>query len=186
MGPFGGGTDVLRFAHYDIAGRIGENEIGVIMIGVKRTLRVYADTSVFGGCFDDEFRAESVGFFEEVRAGRFVLVVSDVTLDELALAPESVRRILADLPPSQIEVVNSSEESNALKQAYLDAGVVGPASRNDAAHIALATIFGADLVVSWNFKHIVHFEKIAGYEGVNSLRGYRSPKIYSPREVVKT
>jgi hypothetical protein len=144
------------------------------MVGVKRTLRVYADTSVLGGCFDDEFRAESVGFFEEVRAGRFVLV-----------APESVRRILADLPPAQMEVANSSEESNELKQAYLDAGVVGPASRNDAAHIALATIFGADLVVSWNFKHIVHFEKIAGYEGVNSLRGYRSPKIYSPREVVK-
>jgi hypothetical protein len=76
------------------------------------------------------------------------------------------------------------QESNTLKQAYLDAEVVGPASRNDAAHIALATIFGAELVVSWNFKHIVHFEKIAWYEGVNSLRGYRSPKIYSPLEVV--
>jgi predicted nucleic acid-binding protein len=156
------------------------------MTSVKRTLRVYADTSVFGGCFDDEFRAESVRFFDEVRSGRFVVVVSDVTLDELSLAPESVRRILADLLPSRVEVVNSSEESNELKQAYLDAGVVGPASRNDAAHIALATIFGAELVVSWNFKHIVHFEKIAGYEGVNSLRGYRSPKIYSPREVVKS
>ena len=155
------------------------------MTSVKRTLRVYADTSVFGGCFDDEFRTESVRFFEEVRSGRFVVVVSDVTLDELGLAPESVRRILEDLPQSRVEVVNSSEESNDLKQAYLDAGVVGPASRNDAAHIALATIFGAELVVSWNFKRIVHFEKIAGYEGVNSLRGYRSPKIYSPREVVK-
>jgi hypothetical protein len=155
------------------------------MTYVRRTLRVYADTSVFGGCFDDEFRAESIEFFEEVRSGRFVLVVSDVVLDELGLAPESVRRILADLPPSRVEAVTSSEESNDLKQAYLDAGVVGPASRDDAAHIALATVFGADLVVSWNFKHIVHFEKIAGYEGVNSLRGYRSPKIYSPREVVK-
>jgi hypothetical protein len=97
-------------------------------------------------------------------------------MDLTPLVEEPVRRILADLPPSRVEVVNSSEESNELKQAYLDAGVVGPASRNDAAHIALATIFGADLVVSWNFKHIVHFEKIAGYEGVNSLRGYRSPK----------
>jgi hypothetical protein len=103
---------------------------------------------VFGGCFDDEFRAESVEFFEEVRAGRFLLVVSDVTLDELGLAPESVRRILADLPPSQIEFVSSSVESNDLRRAYLDAAVVGPASSNDAAHIALATIFGADLVVS--------------------------------------
>ena len=155
------------------------------MTSVKRTLRVYADTSVFGGCFDDEFRTESVRFFEEVRSGRFVLVVSDVTLDELSLAPESVRRILADLPQSQVELVSSSEESNDLMQAYLNAGVVGPASCNDAAHIALATIFGAELVVSWNFKHIVHFEKIAGYEGVNSLRGYRSPMIYSPREVVE-
>jgi len=183
-----GEIDVLRFAHYAIAGRIGENEIGVIMIGVEGTLRVYADTSVFGGCCDDEFRAESVGFFEEVRAGRFVLVVSDVTLDELGLAPEPVRRILADLPPSRIEVVSSSVESNPVGAGHarpLHAGVVGPASRNDAAHIALATIFGADLVVSWNFKHIVHFEKIAGYEGVNSLRGYRSPKIFSPREVVQ-
>ena len=93
------------------------------MRGVKRTLRVYADTSVIGGCFDDEFRAESVTFFEEVRSGRFVLVVSDVTFDELGLAPEPVRRVLADLPPSQVEVVNSSEESNELQQAYLDAGV---------------------------------------------------------------
>ena len=68
------------------------------MTGVKRTLRVYADTSVFGGCFDDEFRTESVRFFDEVRSGRFVVVVSDVTLDELSLAPESVRRILAAKP----------------------------------------------------------------------------------------
>jgi hypothetical protein len=111
-------------------------------------------------------------------------VISDVILAELSLAPEPVRRVLADLPMSRIEFVSSSAESKELQQAYLDAGVVGPASGNDAAHIALATIFGVELVVSWNFKHIVHFEKIAGYEGVNSLRGYRSPKIYSPREVV--
>ena len=72
------------------------------MTNVKRTLRVYADTSVFGGCFDDEFRVESIRFFEEVRSGRFALVVSDVILDKLGLAPESVRRVLADLPPSRV------------------------------------------------------------------------------------
>jgi predicted nucleic acid-binding protein len=154
------------------------------MAGVRRALRVYADTSVFGGCFDEEFRTESVKFFEDVRSGRFILVISDVTLDELALAPEEVRQVLAGMPPSQVEVVGSSAESGELQQAYLDAEVVGAASRNDAAHIAVATVYGADLVVSWNFRHIVHFEKIAGYEGINSLRGYRGPKIYSPREVV--
>ena len=154
------------------------------MTTVKKPLRVYADTSVFGGCFDDEFKAESVRLFDEVRQGQFVVVVSNVTLDELELAPDPVRGVLAGLPPGQVEIVSTSPESDGLRKAYLEAAVVGPASSNDAAHIAVATVSGADMVVSWNFKHIVHFERIEGYEGVNSLRGYRSPRIYSPREVV--
>jgi hypothetical protein len=154
------------------------------MTTVKRPLRVYADTSVFGGCFDDEFMTESVRFFEEVRQGRFVVVVFNVTLDELELAPATVRGILADLPPQHVEIVRTSPDSDGLRDAYLEAAVVGQASINDAAHIAVATISSVDLVVSWNFKHIVHFEKIGAYEEVNSLRGYRSPRIYSPREVV--
>jgi hypothetical protein len=147
-------------------------------------LRVYADTSVFGGCYDVEFQTESLRFFEEVGQGRFIVVISNVTLDELELAPEPVRRVLADLPRERVEVVSASQESEELRLAYLSAAVVGPASSNDAAHIGIATVVGVDLVVSWNFKHIVHFEKIAGYEGVNLLSGYRSPRIYSPREVV--
>src|SRR5712692_10452909 len=129
------------------------------MTTVARSLRIYADTSVFGGCFDDEFTADNLRFFEEVRQGQFVVVVSDVTLDELQLAPEEVRRVLADLPPDQVQIVTTSSESDELRDAYLDAGVVGPASSNDAAHIAVATVVGVDLVVSWNFKHIVHFER---------------------------
>jgi len=125
-----------------------------------------------------------VQFFEEARQGQFVMVVSNVTLDELALAPDAVRAFLADLPPQQVGIINTSPESDDLRNAYLEAAVVGPASSNDTAHVAVATIFNVDLMVSWNFKHIVHFEKIGGYEGVNSLRGYRSPRIYSPREVV--
>jgi hypothetical protein len=154
------------------------------MATVKKPQRVYADTSVFGGCFDDEFKVESKRLFDEIRRGQFVLVVSDMILDELELAPEAVREVLAELPKEQVGFVNASAESDELRNAYLQAGIVGPASSNDAAHIAVATVFNVDLVVSWNFKHVVHFEKIEGYEGVNSLRGYRSPRIYSPREVV--
>ena len=102
----------------------------------------------------------------------------------MELAPEAVRGVLADLPPQQVEIVSTSRESEALGNAYLEAAVVGTASSNDAAHMAAATVSNVNLVVSWNFKHIVHFEKIRGYEGVNILRGYRSPRIYSPREVV--
>ena len=86
------------------------------MTTVKRPLRVYADTSVFGGCFDVEFKDESVRFFEEVRLGQFIVVVSNVTLDELELAPDPVRGVLAGLPPEQVEIVSTSRRSRTVSE----------------------------------------------------------------------
>ena len=149
-----------------------------------KQLRIYADTSVFGGCFDEEFADESKRLFEDIRNGKFLLVVSGTTFRELARAPENVRNVLAQLSSSQIEVVEGSNEIDALRDAYLKAGVVGEASKTDAEHIATATIANVDFVVSWNFKHMVHFEKIRGYHAVNLLHGYKLVEIYSPREVV--
>ena len=72
----------------------------------------------------------------------------------------------------------------ALQRAYLSAGIVGPKSSDDALHVALATIAEADLIVSWNFRHIVHFEKVPRYNAVNRLSGWRELAIHSPKEVI--
>ena len=149
-----------------------------------RRLRVYADTSVFGGCFDDEFAEASRTFFRDVAAGRFVVVIADAVLRELALAPEQVRGILKDLPADAVERITLTEEIGRLRDAYVREGVLGRASRNGAEHIASASVAVVDLLISWNFKHIGHFEKITGFEAVNLLHGYRPIRIYSPREVV--
>lgn len=149
-----------------------------------KTLRIYLDTSVFGGCFDDEFARDSLRLIEEIKNGRFRLVMSKTVLAELESAPDPVRNILADIPKDLIETMGSNPEVQALKQAYLDAKVVGPASATDAEHIAIATVACADMIVSWNFKHIVHYEKIAGYLSVNMRMGYGAIGIYSPWEVV--
>ena len=153
-------------------------------MGSVKRLRIYADTSVFGGCFDAEFEQVSRQFFLEAQAGRFVVVISDVTTRELQEAPEEVRQVLVQLPEGQVEEFMIDDEVTALRDAYLAAGVVGVASEADAEHIAAATVAEVDIVVSWNFKHIVHFDKIRGFNGVNSLRGYRPLEIYSPVEVV--
>lgn len=150
-----------------------------------RPLRIYADTSVFGGCFDDEFAEDSGAFFKEVSDGRFTLVVSSVTLAELVGAPEKVREILSGLPTEQVEGLPDSPEIRALRDAYLQAGVVGPGSERDAEHVAAATVAEVDLIVSWNFRHIVHFDKIRGYNGVNLLHGYGLLSVHSPREVIE-
>jgi hypothetical protein len=150
-----------------------------------KRLRVYADTSVFGGCFDPEFQAASTAFFREVAAGRFTLVVAEVTTRELREAPERVREVLAHLPRESVETVPFSEEIGQLRDAYIEAGVLGPASVDDAEHVASASVAGADLLISWNFKHVVHFDKIAGFEAVNLVHGYKAVRIHSPREVVQ-
>jgi len=63
-----------------------------------KTLRVYADTSVWGGCFDPEFAEDSCRVIDAVKEGRVVLLVSDLLVRELEPAPEPVRALLAALP----------------------------------------------------------------------------------------
>ena len=150
---------------------------------MSKKLRIYVDTSVFGGCFDDEFKRESLQLFKDVTVGKFIVVVSDTTFKELADAPEKVQNVLGNLPKEQVEYVSQTDEVYELRDAYLDAGVVGPKSRQDAEHIATASAHNVDFVVSWNFKHIVHYDKISGYHAVNVLKGYMPIKIYSPKEV---
>jgi hypothetical protein len=150
-----------------------------------KKLRIYADTSVFGGCFDEEFQVESRKLFDAVRGGAFILVVSDAVLAELQGAPRKVRDIARGLDPATVEFVAITTEVENLRDAYLSAGVVGPDSREDAEHIAIAVVSGVDLVASWNFKHIVHYDKIAGYNAVNLLNGYRPVQIFSPKEIVE-
>ena len=100
---------------------------------MKTPLRVYADTSVFGGCFEEKFSEASTRFFEQVRDGTFILVVSDVTLEELDPAPQYVKSLLDSVPADHTEQVVTSDVSKRLQSAYLDAAVVGPACENDAA-----------------------------------------------------
>lgn len=150
-----------------------------------KKLRVYLDTSVFGGCFDEEFAAESKQLFTEIMSGCFEVVVSRTTLDELNRAPERVQKILADIPEEFVELFDAGDEADKLATAYLEAGILGKSSMGDAEHIAAASLAEVDFVVSWNFKHIVHYDKIRAYQAVNMLKGYKPILIYSPKEVVE-
>ncbi len=145
--------------------------------------RIYADTSVIGGVHDPEFADDSRRFVKGVRAGRFILLVSEIVVAELRDAPKSVRRILPSLPATSVEPVEVSEEVLTLRDAYLDASIVGEQWSDDAAHVAAATMARADAIVSWNFTHIVRLDKMKAYNRVNEREGYDSLTIISPTEL---
>ncbi len=145
--------------------------------------RVYVDNSVFGGTEDEEFVEASRRFFERVRGGRYLVLVSRVVLDENERAPEEVRQVLADLPPGSVEEIPIDDEVDALAQAYIHAGVLGSRRIADATQVAAATVARADLILSWNFKHLVNYDRIRKFNGVNALNGYPQIEIRSPLEV---
>lgn len=146
--------------------------------------RIYVDTSVIGGCFDDEFSEHSHRLFEEFRSGRKRVVISDIVLFELDGAPKNVQQILSDVPDDSAEYVFLSEESAALAEAYIREGVIAEKSLSDARHIAIATIERVDVLVSWNFKHIVNLNRIHLVNSVNLKLGYHLIEIRSPMEVI--
>ncbi len=158
--------------------------IMVISMAEQRTIRIYADTSVFGGVFDAEFEEPSRAFFAAIKAERFVLVSSELVRQEIQAAPQRVQELFGDVLPAA-EITEVTAEALKLQEAYTEAGILSEKHSTDALHVALATVSRASLIVSWNFKHIVNFQKIPMYNAVNTRQGYREMSIYSPLEVIE-
>ncbi len=145
--------------------------------------RVYIDTSVIGGCFDSEFAAWSNGLMQDFAQGNFIPVTSTLVATEIEDSPAHVQEKLVELLSFAPEVLSTSEESSILAELYQARRILTPKYYNDGLHIALATVAEVDVLVSWNFKHIVHFHKIRLFNAVNLEQGYNPVQIFSPREV---
>ena len=146
--------------------------------------RFYFDTSVFGGLFDKEFEEETTMLFEKVTLGQIKCVYSNLTESELTNAPGKVRNYFEDLKDEFKEKVFVTPEGLNLAQKYVDEKVVGETSLDDCIHIATATLSKVDMLVSWNFKHIVNIYRIRGYNSINLRLGYPTLEIHSPKEIV--
>jgi len=118
--------------------------------------RFYIDTSVFGGMFDKEFETETKLLFEKVKQGEIICVYSNLTESELSNAPEKVREFFENIPDNLKEKLTVTPDALILAETYVKEKVIGETSLDDCVHIATATINKVDLLVSWNFKHIVN------------------------------
>jgi len=144
--------------------------------------RIYIDTSVFGGYFDEEFQEFTQPLFERIQKQEFILLFSTVTQDELENAPIRVQKLVRQLSAELTEFIDLTVEAIELANQYVAEKVVGQTSYADCLHIALATIHRADFLISWNFKHIVNVQRIMGYNSINIKNGYKQLEIRSPRD----
>ena len=146
--------------------------------------RIYIDTSLVGGYFDEEFKEATIKLFERLDNNEVVFVVSDLLDLELINAPQQVREHLLKFSTDKFERVELTEEAVRLADSYINEKVVGKTSLVDCRHIALATIHKVDVSASWNFKHIVNLDRIKGFNSVNLRLGYSMIEIRSPNDLV--
>ena len=148
-------------------------------------MKLYIDTSVFGGFFETEFQLWTRKLVDQIFDGEFTAVISDITLAELEPAPQNVRDLADRIISENAEFVTAGQADKNLAEKYLKEKIVTTKFRSDAMHIAIATINKVDVLTSWNFKHIVNLNRIRQYNSVNLKYGYSMVEIRSPMEIVE-
>ena len=149
---------------------------------------IYVETSVWSYAFAEdapESRKATLDFFELAREGVYELFLSEVVLDELSRAPDELARTLGKLVqevrPVRLEL---DEEADRLAQQFLRLGAVPPSKIEDAQHVAVAVINELDMLVSWNYRHLVNIRKREAFQHISAMSGYYKPlHIISPLEV---
>ena len=148
-------------------------------------LRVYIDSQVVGGYFDEEFEDDTRLFFDRIFKKDFLVHFSEVSETELSLAPDFVKDLKSKIPLDCYKYLDLDDDARELAETYLNERILGKASLNDAYHIAIATVNRLDVLVSWNFKHIVNYDKIKLFNSINLRLGYPIIEIRSPKDFLR-
>jgi len=149
-----------------------------------RKLRVYLDTSVISHLDQQdspEYMQITKKFWEELKQGKYNVYISSTVITELNKCKEPKRsRLLEYMSQIELTRVEINRQVLELAQRYVNEYIIPSRFFDDAVHIAVASINECDILVSWNFKHIVRYKTIQGVNAINKLMGYREIQLVSP------
>jgi predicted nucleic acid-binding protein len=149
-----------------------------------KRLKIYLDTSVISHLDAPDVpdrEADTKRLWEEIRKDVYDVVISDLASVEIDDCSEPKRTfMLSVLADISCEHVQRNKESERLSALYVEMGGLPPKSKNDATHIAIATSENCDVILSWNFRHIVNIRAMTAVDAVNIREGYKLIRILSP------
>jgi predicted nucleic acid-binding protein len=149
-------------------------------------LKLYLDTTVLNFAFADDAPKEmkaTLQFFKQI--DRFNIVISDIALDEISRCHALKRsRMMELIRRYDWDILELDRAAQSLAGRYMAEGIIPVKYRDDAYHIAIATVNNCDAILSWNFQHIVKMKTKREVVGINMIEGYKPIDIYTPGEVV--
>lgn len=154
-----------------------------------RKLKIYLDTSVISHLNAPDTpdkQADTLQLWEKIKSGLYEVITSDVTLREISNCKEpKLSILLAYLSEIEYQRFPVTEEAENLANKIIQQGILTQKSFDDCLHIAIAVINNCDIILSWNFNHMVNIRTINGVRAVNILNGYKPIDIYSPTVLIK-
>jgi predicted nucleic acid-binding protein len=154
-----------------------------------KRLKIYLDTSVISHLDAPDVpdkEADTKRLWEEIKAGIFESFISPVVVEELERCAEPKRSTLQEqLRAIRYTLLQETDEVLTLASRYVEARIMRKKSIDDCRHIAYSCIYDCDMLISWNFKHLVNVKTITGVRNVNALAGYKEMPIYSPTMLVE-
>jgi len=150
---------------------------------VKQGIKVYIETSVISGYGRKRFHNDLMKFFDLIREGVFVPVISAHTIGELYDQKTPIE-VINNLNNISYDQFATTEEMLTLAEKYMIKKIIHENFEDDALHIAIATVLGVDVLVSWNLTHIANDITIPLFNKVNIEEGYKPIEIKKPEEIM--
>lgn len=153
---------------------------------MPRKLKIYLDTSVPNAYFDTD-KSERYRLTQRFweRLGDYEIFISDLVIEEIRATTDiRLKQMLLRLIHPFICLAKDTEDVSELTEEYLRRSVFTSASVNDARHVAIATAYRMEILVSWNQRHLVRSKTRLGVMRVNLSLGYGLLDISSPAELL--
>ncbi len=154
-----------------------------------RRLKLYLDTSFLSHLHQPdapEKMRDTLALWNEIIAGEYEAVISEVTARELMKCEEPKRSLMAQyLKTAAFEPIAINDEIDDLAGEIIRRGILKPKNIDDCTHIASAIISSCDIIVSWNFKHLVNIRTINGVRAITVANHYKQIDIYTPTMLLK-
>ncbi len=155
---------------------------------MTKRLKTYLDTSIFNFAISTQVvheRQITLKFLHDIKRGIFLPFISDIFFEEIQKAsPEKRDALVKIAAPFDLESLPLTEEAEALADRYVQEMVIPKKYRNDALHIAIASVYNMDVIVSWNFEHMVKLKTRRAVHAINTLMGFKPIDICSPQELI--
>jgi len=149
-----------------------------------RKLKLYLDTSTMSHLFADDAidkMDDTNRFWTDVIDGKYDIFISPSVLGEIEKCTEQKRvQLYQKLNEITFQILEKTNEVSSLAKEYITKGVLSEKSYDDCMHIAFAVVYDCDVIVSWNFRHLVNFKTINKVKVVNAINNYREISIVTP------